>query len=192
MEQFLYIIPPMNNTSKQKQLILVRHAHALDGVDFFGADHDIPLSPKGRECATVVTKYLRLVGITPDAVVSSSALRTRETAGIIAQEYGITAIRHADDLYVGSDPKTRSANYSYLGAIQQTNPDVETLVIVGHNDEITDFARYISGDGMPSMKRGSLVILSIPSSMSWNNIVPGHLSILYYLTPQFLRLEDLK
>jgi phosphohistidine phosphatase len=182
----------MNNTSKQKQLILVRHAHALEGVDFFGSDHDVPLSPKGREYTTIVTRYLRLVGITPNAVVSSSALRTRETAGIMAQEYGITDIRYADDLYVGKNPKTRHANHIYLGAIQQTSPDVDTLVIVGHNDEITEFARYISDDGMPSMKKWSLVILSIPPEMSWNNIVPWHLSILYYLTPQFLQLEDLK
>ncbi len=192
MEIFLYIIIRMTNFSKQKQLILVRHAHALEGVDFFGSDHDVPLSPKGREYATIVTRYLKLVGITPNAVVSSSALRTRETAGIMAQEYGITDIKYADDLYVGNNPKTRHANHIYLGAIQQTNPDVETLVIVWHNDEITEFARYISSDGMPSMKKGSLVILSIPPDMSWNNIVPGHLSILYYLTPQFLKLEDLK
>ena len=182
----------MYNTSKQKQLILVRHAHALEGVDFFGSDHDVPLSPKGREYATIMTRYLRLAGITPNAIVSSSALRTRETAAIMAQEYTITDIKYADDLYVGKNPKTRHANHIYLGAIQQTNPDVDTLVIVGHNDEITEFARYISSDGMPSMKKGSLVILTIPPDMSWNNIVPGHLSILYYLTPQFLQLEDLK
>ena len=153
MEVFLYIIPSMYSTTKPKQLILVRHAHALEGVDFFGSDHDVPLSPKGREYATIVTRYLKLVGITPNAVVSSSALRTRETAGIMAQEYGITDIKYADELYVGNNPKTRHANHIYLGAIQQTNPDVETLVIVGHNDEITEFARYISDDGMPSMKK---------------------------------------
>lgn len=182
----------MYNTSKQKQLILVRHAHALEGVDFFGSDHDVPLSPKGREYVTIVTKYLKLIGITPNAVVSSSALRTRETATIMAQEYGITDIKYADDLYVGKNPKTRHATHIYLGAIQQTAPDVDTLIVVWHNDEITEFARYISDDGMPSMKKWSLVILSLPATMSWTNIIPGHLSILYYLTPQFLKLEDLK
>jgi hypothetical protein len=35
------------------------------------------------------------------------------------------------------------------------------------------------------------VILSLPATMSWNSIVPGNLSILYYLTPQFLKLEEL-
>ncbi len=36
----------MYHNTKKKQLILVRHAHALESSDFDGIDFDRPLSPK--------------------------------------------------------------------------------------------------------------------------------------------------
>ncbi len=73
----------MYNIIDKKQIILVRHAHALEVDEFDGRDFDRPLSDKGREHATIMTRYLRLIGIRPDTVIASPALRTRETAEIM-------------------------------------------------------------------------------------------------------------
>jgi phosphohistidine phosphatase SixA len=94
-----------------------------------------------------------LIGVRPDAVVSSPSMRTRETALIMSMEYGITDVRYVDDLYIGKNPKTRHSQHIYLDAIQQASPDTEILMVVGHNEEITDFARYLSDDGVPTMKK---------------------------------------
>ena len=49
------------NTSSRKQLILVRHADAIDAVDFDGIDYDRPLSPEGKASMATMIRYLRLI-----------------------------------------------------------------------------------------------------------------------------------
>ncbi len=181
----------MYNNIKKKQIILVRHGHTLESGNFFGSDIDIPLSPKWREYATIITRYLRLIGVKPGQIISSPAVRTRETATIIAWEYKISDIEYVDELYVWKRSKWQSNNQIYMDAIQKTSTSVDILMIVGHNDEITEFARYLSWDEVPSMKKWSLVVLALPTTMGWGSLKSGELSLLYYLTPQFLRLEEL-
>jgi hypothetical protein len=41
------------------------------------------------------------------------------------------------------------------------------------------------------MKKGSVVVLSLPDDADWKTLKPGTLKFVYYLTPQFLRLEEL-
>ncbi|MBX9809227.1 histidine phosphatase family protein [Candidatus Gracilibacteria bacterium] len=181
----------MYHNTKKKQIILVRHAQAIEATEFDGVDFDRPLSSKGRECALIMTRYLRLIGVKPDCVIASSSIRTRETAEIMCEQYKIANISFLDDLYIGFESKNRDGNQVHLKRIKQTPTDTDILMLVGHNDDITKFARYLCNDEVPTMKKGSLVVLSLPANMNWDSITPGELSILYYLTPQFLKLEEL-
>lgn len=181
----------MYNNINKKQIILVRHAHAIEADEFEGRDFDRPLSEKGREHATIMTRYLRLIGVRPDAVIASPATRTRETAEIMCGEYNIKNIELIKDLYFGNKWKERDGNQVHLKLIKKTTNDTDILMLVWHNDDITEFARYLSNDGVPSLKKWALVVLSFPSDYSWDDIVPGELSLLYYITPQFLKLEAL-
>lgn len=181
----------MFHTTNKKQLILVRHAQAIDASEFTGSDFDRPLTAHWRKHNTVIARYLRLIWIRPDTIISSSAIRTRETAGIISTEFNIDGVELVDGLYFGNNPKKRNGNQSYLKAIQSVSKDTEILMLVGHNDEITEFAQYLTGEGMPSMKKGSIAVFSLPNKTKWKEIGQGELTLLYYLTPQFLQLESL-
>jgi phosphohistidine phosphatase SixA len=64
-------------------------------------------------------------------------------------------------------------------------------MIVGHNPDLTLVAQSLSWDDTPSMKKGSVIVLSVPESMEWKDITLGSLKFVYYLTPQFLCLESL-
>ena len=59
-----------------RQLILMRHATAEAGG---GRDHDRRLTTRGRDEALRVGLRLRSLDLTPDHVLSSTALRCRET-----------------------------------------------------------------------------------------------------------------
>jgi phosphohistidine phosphatase len=181
----------MYHNTKKKQIILVRHAHALESEEFEGTDFDRPLSDKWREYALIMTRYLRLIGVRPDCVIASPSIRTRETAEIMCEQYKIAHINFIEDLYIGHEPKTRDGTQIHMKLIKQTTADTDILMLVGHNDDITKFARHLCNDGVPSMKKWSLVVLSLPTDMNWDTITAGELSILYYLTPQFLKLEEL-
>lgn len=104
-----------------RTLVLLRHGKSAypDGV----TDHDRPLSPRGDRQAALAGQWMRDEGITPDAVLCSTARRTRETF----DRTGVGAPAHyVDDLYGGS-PST------ILETIRIHAPAAtETLLVVGH------------------------------------------------------------
>jgi phosphohistidine phosphatase len=70
-----------------KQLFLLRHAKS-SWDDSELVDHDRPLAPRGRRAVKLIAEHLRREGVTPDLVLCSSALRTRETLEGIAPALG--------------------------------------------------------------------------------------------------------
>ena len=83
-----------------KTLVLMRHGKA-DVSAPSGRDFDRVLSPKGREQVKVMLAWLKEQGILPDSIISSSALRTQETARGMATGLGIAleTIDWRKDLY---------------------------------------------------------------------------------------------
>jgi phosphohistidine phosphatase len=61
-----------------RTLILIRHAKS-DWDDPALSDHDRPLNARGQLSAPRIGAWLAERGVTPDAVLCSTALRTRET-----------------------------------------------------------------------------------------------------------------
>lgn len=127
----------------------------------------------------------------PDRIIASPAIRTKQTAESIANQYNIKKIDYLDSLYNGVPVVGRDANLIHLAVVKGTKRNADIVMIVGHNNDLTNFARYLSGDGVPTMKKGAIAVLAVPDGVEWKNIVPGTLSLTYYLTPQFLRTEEL-
>jgi phosphohistidine phosphatase len=83
------------------RLFLVRHAHALDGLD----DAARPLSAKGRAQVKRLGKFLRASGaFAPDEIWHSPLVRARDTAALLARALrsaaplrAVTGLRSADD-----------------------------------------------------------------------------------------------
>lgn len=70
----------MFHNTKKKQIILVRHAKALELSEFKGMDFDRPLSDRGKSTLAIIARYIRLIGIKPDKILSSPSVRTKATA----------------------------------------------------------------------------------------------------------------
>lgn len=120
-------------TSPVRTLLLLRHAKSdyPDGV----ADHDRPLAPRGIREAALAGDWIRANVGTVDAVLCSTATRTRETLA----RTGIEAdTRYSDDLY-DSRPGT------VLGLINGVGDDVETLLVVGHEPTTSSLAFGLAG-----------------------------------------------
>lgn len=187
---FVYNTVMFHNT-KKKQIILVRHAKALELSEFKGMDFDRPLSDRGKSTLAIIARYIRLIGIKPDKILSSPSVRTKATALWLSAEYPQLWVEYVNDLYNGGSVGRRDAEAIHLSLIQKTRKDATILMIVGHNDDLTNVAKYLTGDGVPSMKKWSLVVLSVPDDLEWKDVKKDSLSLVYYLTPQFLRIEEL-
>ena len=181
----------MFHNTKKKQIILVRHAKTVELSNFGGMDFDRPLTESGKNSLRIVSKYLRLVGVKPDKIVSSPSKRTSETAEVLCEQYTSLKVEYIKDLYNGGSAGKRDSDSIYLNIVQKTKKDAVILVIVWHNDDLTNFARYLTGDGVPSLKKWSIAVLSIPDEIEWKDVKKETLAFVYYLTPQFLRLEDI-
>jgi phosphohistidine phosphatase len=123
-----------------KTLLLVRHAKSSwdqSGV----SDHDRPLNHRGRRDAPDMGRRLAARGVAPDVILSSSAVRARTTAELIAEALGFGADR------VGIDERLYAASVDeVLTVIGELGDDVSTAMVVGHNPETASLAHRFSDE----------------------------------------------
>lgn len=124
-------------TTVNRTLILLRHAKSSwedDSLD----DFDRPLNPRGRRDAPRMGKWLRENAPRPDAVLCSSAARTRETwAGVSGQLADPPDATFLDPLYDASPDVI-------LSAAQSLSDSVRTALIIGHNPGIEQAMRELA------------------------------------------------
>lgn len=109
-------------------LLLLRHAKSdyPSGV----ADHDRPLAPRGIREAALAGDWIRGCVPAVDAVLCSTATRTRQTLA----RTGIEAdVQYDDDLY-DATPGT------VIGLVNGIGDDVKTLLVVGHEPTMSGLA----------------------------------------------------
>jgi phosphohistidine phosphatase len=137
-----------------KTLFLMRHAKS-DWGHFGLADRDRPLNERGRRDAPFMAKQLldRQVG-TLDLLICSPALRTRTTAALVAQTLGYDAaqIRIEDELYEAS-------RENYFAVIKRLDSTLNRVLILGHNNTITDVVNSLSPQYISELPTAGIVAL---------------------------------
>ncbi|MHA4738428.1 SixA phosphatase family protein [Dyadobacter sp. MSC1_007] len=167
----------------KKTLILVRHATAED-QSFRIKDFDRDLNSKGLSESLAMGKWMVQEGVKPDLFVSSPASRAFKTAEIIARQFGVSidAIQTQAGIYDGG-PR------AYLQAVNTTSESHTTLMLFGHNPDITYFAEYLSGASIGSMKKGSVAFIEF-KDQKWEEISGKTGDLVLYKTPKQVRDED--
>jgi len=129
-----------------KKLVIIRHAKS-SWDDPFLNDHDRPLADRGLKDAPKMAKRLKKEKIYPDAIISSDAERAKTTAIITAEslDFSPKRIVFNKDLYHGPVPQL-------LSEIKNTDDDVKTLFLVGHNPGLNDLIWKFGGeiDNLPT------------------------------------------
>ncbi|UZR94490.1 SixA phosphatase family protein [Chondrinema litorale] len=121
-----------------KTLYLVRHAKSSwkdDSLD----DFERPLNKRGQRDAPFMGDKLKEQKIIPDLVISSPAKRAKSTAKIIAKKIG----------YDPDDIKWKKKIYDaftedLLKIIRDQKKDIDSLMLVGHNPELTSLSNYLT------------------------------------------------
>jgi phosphohistidine phosphatase len=115
-------------TDRYRTLLLLRHAKSdyPTGV----ADHERPLAPRGEREAALAGDWLRTNAPAVDAVLCSTATRTRET---LARTRVDAPADYLDRLY-DATPGT------VIEEINKVRPDVETLLVIGHEPTMSSLA----------------------------------------------------
>lgn len=127
--------PTLERVSTHRTLILLRHAKS----DYppGAADHERPLASRGIREAGLAGDWLRAHAPAVDAVLCSTATRTRETYARTA----LTApVRYVDDLYDATPG-------AVIATINTVADDVDTLLVIGHEPAMSSVALGLAGPG---------------------------------------------
>ncbi|MBT0565845.1 histidine phosphatase family protein [Williamsia sp. CHRR-6] len=121
-----------------RTLVLMRHGKSgyPDGV----SDHQRPLAERGIREAALAGDWMRRDGIVVDAVICSTATRTRET--LLRTGFADAAVVvYLDDIYGGAPEEI-------LEAIRVHAPaDAQTVLVVGHEPGMPSTALYLDPAG---------------------------------------------
>jgi phosphohistidine phosphatase len=120
-----------------QRLILLRHGKA-ESVAATGGDFERGLTDRGRRDAALIGRVLAEAGIAPDLALVSSARRARETWDAVSPTFPHARVENARVLYLASSEQLA------LAVAGATEP-VSTLIIVGHNPGLHDFAMALHG-----------------------------------------------
>lgn len=116
------------------ELLLLRHAEALD---YAPSDRERPLSPKGHQQAALVAKFLTGYRVRPTLLLSSSAVRTMETAGAVAVELGLS-ITPCDWALPGMTQEAAAEKLAHFA-------EAPCILLVGHQPDLGDLAASLLG-----------------------------------------------
>lgn len=120
-----------------KTLTIVRHAKSSWNHPEL-SDRQRPLNSRGERDAPVMGKRIVDHGIRPSLIITSPAKRAWTTAKIIATEIGYPAefLQREDSLYLASLD-------DLLGAVVAQDTGFNSLMLVGHNPGLTEFANFL-------------------------------------------------
>jgi phosphohistidine phosphatase len=164
----------------QHTLVLMRHAKSAypPGV----ADHDRPLAPRGIREAGLAGNWLRANVPAIDAVLCSTATRTRQTLA----ETGIHApVRYSEHLY-GATAGTM------IDEINEVDDSVTTVLVVGHEPTMSEVAIGLAGrDGTDdaavqriSEKYPTSAIAVLTVAGDWKSVELGTAALIEFHVPR--------
>jgi phosphohistidine phosphatase len=132
-----------------KKLILMRHAKSdwHNGAD---SDFDRPLNKRGRRSAAEVGALLKKGVKPPDLVISSPALRARQTVERVFLQTGwrLDRLRFDESVYLASAAR--------LLDLCEAESQCESLMLVGHNPGLEDLLLMLCGDEVQRTKKGKV------------------------------------
>ena len=154
-----------------KQLILLRHGKAAPADQ--SGDHKRPLAEKGRADCPLIGAKLKQLGLRPDVVLVSTALRARETYDLVGGPAGLKPAEYEDELYLAS-------TMVLLKRLKKVPPRTNSVMIIGHNPGLSDLARKLSDPAESDPAALSKVRAKFP---------PGSCAVMTVFTP-WSELQD--
>lgn len=137
-------------TARRRRLVLLRHAKAEHGGT--GPDQLRTLAMAGRRQCADVGLRLATSGLVPELVLVSSSIRTRQTWDLVRSALGDSPepeVLVSDDLY-------RAGPRDVLAMVQELDPRIATVLVVGHEPTMSVTAALLADPTPPVGDLGTL------------------------------------
>ena len=163
-----------------KILTIVRHAKSSwNHPDL--SDRQRPLNSRGERDAPVMGKRIVDHGIRPSLIITSPAKRAWTTAKIIAAEIGYPTefLQREDSLYLASLD-------DLLGAVVAQDAGFNSLMVVGHNPGLTEFANFLIPELTNNLPTAGVVSVQIDRD-DWNLYEQPKAELLAFDYPKLIK-----
>jgi phosphohistidine phosphatase len=164
-----------------KTLLVLRHAKS-DRSDPAMRDHDRPLAPRGEADAPRMGIALAALDAIPDSILTSTAVRARETTRLVAAAmgYGGEIIEEAG-IY--------AATMDTLLDLLRDCDEEATVLLVGHNPGLEELICLLAGgagaEPIVRLPTAALACLALGIE-EWSHLAPGCALLQWLLTPRIV------
>ncbi len=175
-----------------RTLTFMRHAKSdwpsPEQVDGPLLDKARPLAPRGLRDAPRMAAWMASVGLQPDLIISSTAVRTRQTLSIIASFLKFTTVptEFRDDFYLAEAE-------DMIEVVRDCPHAANHILIVGHDPGLHDAAFILIGAGPLRARRNlamkfptaAVVVIDFEID-KWTGLVPGSGTLRHFMAPKQL------
>ncbi|WP_139925465.1 histidine phosphatase family protein [Hymenobacter sp. DG01] len=160
-----------------KTLYLMRHAKSSWSFDDL-TDKERPLNDRGRDDAPAMGQALAKRQIQLNLLVTSPAVRALSTAALVAREldYPPERVEVVEPIYEATVP-------DLLAVVRQLPDPADSVLLVGHNPTITEFANILSPSSIPDMPTAAIVCLKF-NCARWAEIDRANAEYYFYDHPK--------
>lgn len=159
------------------RLTLVRHAKSSwespGQIDF-----ERPLNDRGRRDAPVMAARVRDVGLLPDRLLSSPALRAISTARAFAEVLGLAR----QDIQLDSNIYDASVG-ALFDVVRGAGGTAAHLMMFGHNPGFSEFAHQLADCPFEEMPTCAVAVLDL-DARRWSAVAPRSGRLARYLYPK--------
>ncbi|MDJ1470890.1 histidine phosphatase family protein [Cytophagaceae bacterium DM2B3-1] len=163
-----------------KHLFIVRHAQAVSGAAG-QRDFDRELSSSGIIEACKMGGHLKKLGVSPDVLFASPAVRALSTAQYMAEQLGYDTER----IVINNALYEEYALQSFVEMINAIAEDQKSAMVVAHNPKQTYLAEYFTHDDIGSIPTGGVVHV-IFENQRWVEITGGSGKMAWFEYPEKL------
>jgi phosphohistidine phosphatase len=160
-----------------RRLILMRHAKS-DWADHSLSDHDRPLNARGRLAAPKMARHLSENHLAPKVVLASTAVRVRETLGLMLAEWGYEpVVFYEQALYLASVDTLKSQ-------VRGLDDSWSDAMLIGHNPGLADYASRLASQPLEMPTAAVAVFES--TAESWHAVTARNIRLTAHWRPRDL------
>lgn len=136
-----------------KTLMIMRHGKSLPATPEIN-DHDRPLAEEGRNNALRLGEELKTKGVMPDLILSSSALRCRETMNALTLGWEHPHDRKtAEELY-------ETSLVQQINFLSTVESKYSSVLVIGHNPSCEEWLANLTRQ-VQSVAPGTFAVLAV-------------------------------
>ena len=163
-----------------KTLYLLRHAKS-SWADGNLADFDRPLNGRGKRAAETIGDYLKANNITPDLILCSTALRTRETLALVTEAAEWTTdVRYDQGIYEASSSRL-------VEVVSEIENDRDVVMLIGHNSGLEELL-FLLTQQREEMSTGTLAKIVL-NMTTWTAIMETKGAVEWVVSPRELKRD---